>query len=149
MSLTHGTSIFRGINYIRSSLNWGPTVQLNRVFKTFAFWFDRRGSFGDEFHTFTLEWTPDFLCVSMCSIHVSPRCEICFTPKLNHAPHHRRVYVDTRIKRTLDVRFNTPFFARGDFPDTIINNSQIVPLENPWAGRGNSAPFDQRTLFDD
>jgi hypothetical protein len=55
----------RGINYIRSSLNWGPTVQLNRAFKTFALWFDRRGSFGNEFHTFTMEWTPEFLYVSI------------------------------------------------------------------------------------
>jgi len=51
----------RGLNYVRSSLNWGPTIALNRAFKTFGLWYDRRGSFAEAFHTYTLEWTEDFL----------------------------------------------------------------------------------------
>jgi hypothetical protein len=44
----------------------------------------------------------------------------------------------------VDLRFNVPMFARGDFPPTIQNNSQTIALQNPWINRGNSAPFDQR-----
>ena len=44
----------------------------------------------------------------------------------------------------LDLRFNEPFFNRGQFPPTIQNDSQIVALPNPWLNRPNSAPFDQR-----
>jgi len=52
--------------------------------------------------------------------------------------------VDSRLRRTLDLRFNVPFFARGDFPTQILNNSGPIPVPNPWEGRGNSAPFDKR-----
>ena len=52
--------------------------------------------------------------------------------------------MDSRLRRTLDLRFNVPFFARGDFPAQIMNNTESVPLPDPWAGRGNSAPFDRR-----
>jgi len=92
-------------------------VSLNREFQTSGFWFDRRGSYANDFHNITLEWTSTFL----------------------------RVYVDTRIKRSLDLRFNTPFFNRGNFPASVKNGTAgTVPLENPWEGRGESAPFDQR-----
>jgi hypothetical protein len=44
----------------------------------------------------------------------------------------------------LDLSFNVPFFERGDFPTQVNNASQEIILPNPWAGRGNSAPFDKR-----
>lgn len=47
----------------------------------------------------------------------------------------------------LDLRFNIPFFERGDFPASVSNASQEIILPNPWAKSGNSAPFDQRTLL--
>lgn len=47
----------------------------------------------------------------------------------------------------LIIRFDEPFFTRGQFPPTIQNNSQIVALPNPWVDRPNSAPFDQRACF--
>ena len=59
----------------------------------------------------------------------------------------RRVYIDTRTRRSLDVQFNTPFFNRGNFPESITNNSEVIPVPNPWEGRGNSAPFDQGVSF--
>src|ERR1700761_5491918 len=46
----------------------------------------------------------------------------------------------------LSLSFNIPFFQRGKFPTSVANASQEIILPNPWAGRGNSAPFDQRTL---
>ena len=44
----------------------------------------------------------------------------------------------------LNLRFDVPFFERGKFPTSVANASQEIILPNPWAGRGNSAPFDQR-----
>jgi hypothetical protein len=44
----------------------------------------------------------------------------------------------------LNLRFDIPFFQRGKFPASVANASQEIILPNPWTGRGNSAPFDQR-----
>jgi hypothetical protein len=53
--------------------------------------------------------------------------------------------VDSRVASTLDLSFKKEsFFDRGDFPSIIQNGSQQVVLPNPWEGRGNNAPFDQR-----
>jgi len=105
----------QGNDVVRASLNWGPTLLLNAVFKTYGWWSVRRASYAQAFHTYTLEWTQDFL----------------------------RISVDSRLHHMLDLRFTQPFFARGAFPPTVQNNSQTVALQNPWLGRGNSAPFDQ------
>ncbi|THH07347.1 hypothetical protein EW146_g9344 [Bondarzewia mesenterica] len=56
---------------------------------------------------------------------------------------NRRIYVDSRLQHMIDLRFTIPFFERGDFPASVSNASQEIILANPWAGRGNSAPFDQ------
>jgi hypothetical protein len=45
----------------------------------------------------------------------------------------------------LSLRFDVPFFQRGKFPASVSNASQEIIVPNPWAGRANSAPFDQRT----
>ncbi|KAF9053306.1 ectomycorrhiza-upregulated GH16 glucan endo-1,3-beta-glucosidase precursor [Panaeolus papilionaceus] len=105
----------RGSNYVQGSLNWGPTPELNGVSKSYSWWTEKRKSFASGFHTYALEWTPDFL----------------------------RIYVDTRLHTLLDFRFNKPFFQRGDFPDTIFNGSSLVPLGNPWINGTNATPFDQ------
>ncbi|KAF8519892.1 putative member of glycoside hydrolase family GH16, partial [Hysterangium stoloniferum] len=106
-----------GSNSVQGSLNWGPIPGsiLNAVYKTANYWSNRRVSFSQGFHTYTLEWTPEFL----------------------------RISVDSRLKHLLDLRFNVPFFQRGNFPVIIQNNTRTIILENPWEGRGNSAPFDQ------
>ena len=51
----------RGTNYVRGSLNWGPTLELNAGLKTTGWWKLRRGSYDTDFHTYTLEWTEDFV----------------------------------------------------------------------------------------
>ena len=57
----------------------------------------------------------------------------------------RWIYVDRRIDRMIDLRFDKEsFFQRGEFPKTVINGTTEVVLENPWEGRPNSAPFDQQ-----
>lgn len=106
----------QGINYVRSSLNWGPNDFINSVWKTYGWYTERRKNFNDDFHTYTLEWTDEFM----------------------------RIYIDTRLHLMLDLNFEKKsFFERGDYPDSAYNGTQEVPISNPWLGRGNSAPFDQ------
>jgi hypothetical protein len=49
----------QGRNYVRGSLNWGPTTLLNAVYKTYGWWTMRRNSYDQAFHTYSLEWTED------------------------------------------------------------------------------------------
>lgn len=58
-------------------------------------------------------------------------------------PPPRRIYIDTRLHTLLDMRFNEPFFARGEFPDVIQNGSTTQALQNPWANGTDATPFDQ------
>ncbi|KAH8835948.1 ectomycorrhiza-upregulated GH16 glucan endo-1,3-beta-glucosidase precursor [Flagelloscypha sp. PMI_526] len=105
----------RGSNYVQGSLNWGPSVEYNSVAKTYSWWSDKRHSFADDFHTYVLEWTETFM----------------------------RIYVDTRVHTLLDIRFNKPFFERGDYPKVTVEDGKLVPIENPWVNGSWAAPFDQ------
>ncbi|EJF59429.1 concanavalin A-like lectin/glucanase [Dichomitus squalens] len=106
----------QGIDYVRGSLNWGPFSWLNGVSKTFGWWTNRRKTFADGFHSYVLEWDEQFM----------------------------RIYVDSRLTYMLYLRFNEPFFKRGDFPSVVSNGSNFIELEDPWAsGTRNVAPFDQ------
>ncbi|KAG8815692.1 hypothetical protein FRC18_001356 [Serendipita sp. 400] len=107
----------QGRDYVRGSLNWGPTTFMNAVSKTYGWWFERRKTFDQGFHDYTLEWTPDFMWI----------------------------YVDSRLHRSLDISFTKPFFDRGGFPTVITNTTtgQQTVLQNPWKGGPNSAPFDR------
>lgn len=58
-----------------------------------------------------------------------------------------RIYVDTRLHTLLDMRFNKPFFQRGDFPQVVFNGSDLVALQNPWVNGTNASPFDQGQGF--
>lgn len=44
----------------------------------------------------------------------------------------------------LDITFNEPFFTRGDFPTSVFNGSQEIPVPDPWGLDNFAAPFDQR-----
>ena len=115
LSDSHLTSVHRGDDYVRGSLNWGPFTWLNGVSKTFGWWNTRRSSYDAGFHTYSLEWTDKFL----------------------------RIYVDTRLHHMLDVSFNEPFFTRGDFPPFVAENSTTIATPNPWLNGTNAAPFDK------
>ncbi|KAI3615033.1 glycoside hydrolase family 16 protein [Moniliophthora roreri] len=106
----------QGTNYVRGSLNWGPTTWLNAVSKTYGWWKRKRGSWDTDFHTYSLEWTENFM----------------------------RIYVDSRLYHLLDLRLNKPFWDRGDFPTIIQNGSEVISLGNPWINGTKAAPFDQR-----
>lgn len=102
---------------MRGSLNWGPFSWLNGVSKTFGWWTNRRKTFADGFHTYALEWDSQFM----------------------------RIYVDSRLTYMLYLRFNEPFFKRGDFPTVVENGTDFITTPNPWMGSStpNVAPFDQ------
>ena len=110
------TRLCRGRNYIQSTLNWGPTAALNLAWKTYGLWFERRSTFADKFHTFTLEWDENFMWV----------------------------YVDTRLHRSLDIRIKKSFWEKGNFPSQVFNGTGLALLNNPWVTGAKSAPFDQR-----
>jgi len=105
----------RGDNYAISTLNWGPTPDLNLAWTTSDALFQRRSTYGDAFHTFTLEWDRNFIWT----------------------------YVDNRLDRMIDVRITQSFWDRGNFPPTVQNGTETILLENPWASGDISAPFDQ------
>jgi len=56
---------------------------------------------------------------------------------------NRRIYVDNRLHTLLDIKFNEPFFERGQFPEVIFDGSNPVALQNPWINGTNATPFDQ------
>ncbi|KAF8577757.1 glycoside hydrolase family 16 protein [Ramaria rubella] len=110
----------QGSNFVSSALNWGlyagPTTTINAWAKTWGWVTQRRASYADEFHTYAIEWTDQFM----------------------------HFYVDTRIVSSLSLSFKKEsFFQRGNFPQIIEQGAQQVVLTNPWEGRGNNAPFDQ------
>ncbi|KAJ7796114.1 glycoside hydrolase family 16 protein [Mycena olivaceomarginata] len=114
----------RGSNYVQGALNWGPNPALNAVEKTYSWWTDRRVPFTAGWHTYTLEWTESWL----------------------------RISVDSRLHTLLDIRFNQPFWKRGQFPETTLDaNGKAEALKDPWTAGvpgvngtgGNAAPFDQ------
>jgi len=112
----NGPRYFSGYNKVQGSLHWGPFETLDRYWMTFGLWRLRHSTFADDFHTYTLEWTPKFL----------------------------RIYVDSRLYYMLDLRFKVPFFQRGNFPPVVMNDTDYIALQNPWVNGGVSAPFDQK-----
>jgi len=55
-----------------------------------------------------------------------------------------RFYIDKRTISTFQISFQKKsLFQQGDFPQIITQGANQVVLQNPWANRGNNAPFDQ------
>lgn len=84
--------------------------------KTYGWWPLRRSTFSDDFHVFSLEWDEQFL----------------------------RIFVDTRLHDSFQMKFDEPFFQRGKFPPTVAANDTFIVTPDPWVnGTKNVAPFDQ------
>jgi hypothetical protein len=106
----------QGINYVRSSLNWGPATFLNAVAKTYGWKTKRRGRYDDGFHDYVLEWDETFM----------------------------RMYVDSRLVHMYEINLGrSSFWELGDFPPVVQNGSDSVVLQNPWVNGTKAAPFDQ------
>ena len=99
---------------MRSTLAWGPLPSL--VARLYGWQARKRAPFAAGFHTYALEWTPDFV----------------------------RAYVDSRLHAMLDLRVGAKggFWAAGKFPATAVNGSAEVVVQDPYQGSA-SAPFDQ------
>ncbi|KAI0646076.1 concanavalin A-like lectin/glucanase [Trametes meyenii] len=110
----------QGVNFVRSSLNYGPLASVQA--HLFGWWSQKQSSYDRAFHTYALEWTPDWI----------------------------RFYVDTRLQAMMNLKITgkggKDFFERGAFPATATNGSSVaVVVEDIWAQDGGSAaaPFDQ------
>lgn len=114
----------QGSNVVRSSLNYGPLAGTQaRLFGWQSF---KRTSLAADFHTYTMEWTPEFM----------------------------RLYIDTRLHAMLTFKSkDTSFFQRGGFPKTAKNGTDTsVVVTDIWGENENvkvknSAPFDQGASF--
>ncbi|KAK0505557.1 concanavalin A-like lectin/glucanase domain-containing protein [Armillaria luteobubalina] len=93
----------QGSNYVRGSLNWSPVSWFNAVAKTYGWWTLRRGSYTDDFHTYSIEWTDKFM----------------------------RLYVDSRLHYMFQMNIKEFFWDLGDFPSTTTNGSETIALQNP------------------
>ncbi|KAJ3833485.1 concanavalin A-like lectin/glucanase [Lentinula raphanica] len=106
----------QGFNFVRSSLNYAPLQTLRT--QIFGWWTMKRGGFNEDFHTYTLEWTPNWM----------------------------RLYVDSRLQAMLDLdmkKEKDSFWERGNYPQVAQNGQgQEVPVTDPWDSSW-SAPFDQ------
>lgn len=108
----------QGLDFVRSSLNYGvmDTLQTH----IFGWWTNKRAPYNKDFHTYSMEWTPDWM----------------------------RFYVDSRLQATINMKMTgkggKSFFDRGSYPDTTMNsNGTEVAVHNIWASGSNAAPFDQ------
>ncbi|KZV97547.1 concanavalin A-like lectin/glucanase [Exidia glandulosa HHB12029] len=104
-----------GADWITSTIHWGPLTGFDRSYKTTGTWQDRHGIYSEKWHTFVVEWNEEFIWI----------------------------YLDTRTVRIFNLKFNKPFWDRGDFPPVFNNGTHDEVLPNPWQGAGNIAPFDQ------
>ncbi|KAI0275853.1 glycoside hydrolase family 16 protein [Russula aff. rugulosa BPL654] len=116
----------QGVNFVRSTLTWGPLSSL--ASRLYGWEFLKRSTYAQQFHTYTLEWTENFI----------------------------KIYVDSRLKNMVELQINTKqqsnggfFWKRGNFPLTAHNNTaDEIVVPNPWttatfANATNAAPFDQ------
>ncbi|ODQ49727.1 concanavalin A-like lectin/glucanase [Saitoella complicata NRRL Y-17804] len=108
-----------GRDYVSSTLQWGPSSAYNRYWKTSSVVRMQHGDYSDRFHTFGLEWTPEYVFA----------------------------YVDSRLRQGMSVRFSKSFYERGQFPRSDWQNNTVIL--DPWTGTdalpdaSNATPFDQ------
>ncbi|KAF3762091.1 family 16 glycoside hydrolase [Cryphonectria parasitica EP155] len=116
--------VVRGNNYsygdglgnqlLQSSLHWGPDPSTDRWQHTTGSREALHATYNDDFHTFGLEWTPNYL----------------FT------------WVDSRLAQVTYLKFATDFFNLGGFGTTFENGTRIVdPWDGP--GTSHATPFDR------
>ncbi|KZT25600.1 glycoside hydrolase family 16 protein [Neolentinus lepideus HHB14362 ss-1] len=106
----------QGVNYARSSLNYGPLAAVQK--KIYGWQSNKRAGFNEGFHVYAMEWDETFM----------------------------RFYLDNRLHTMLDLSISSKesFWNRGHFPATAMNNSATpVVVTDPWSSSGPSAPFDQ------
>jgi hypothetical protein len=112
----NGISYAQGINFVRSTLTWGPMESL--IARSYGWQSMKQKTYAAGFHSYTLEWTDAFI----------------------------KIYVDSRLKAMADLRIQgsggKSFWDRGKFPDVAQNGSTQSVVNNPYGG-SSAAPFDQ------
>ncbi|KAI0288323.1 concanavalin A-like lectin/glucanase domain-containing protein, partial [Russula brevipes] len=116
----------QGVNVVRSTLSWGPLPSLTA--RLFGWQSLKRSTYAQQFHTYTLEWTENFI----------------------------KIYVDSRLENMVQLQIDQKqqrnggfFWKRGNFPLTAHNNTaDEIVVHNPWTtatveNATNAAPFDQ------
>ncbi|KAI0251038.1 concanavalin A-like lectin/glucanase domain-containing protein [Lactifluus subvellereus] len=116
----------QGVNFVRSTLNWGPLPKV--IARLYGWQSLKRTNYAQGFHTYTLEWTENFI----------------------------KMYVDSRLRNMVQLQVNDKqrsnggfFWKRGNFPLTAHNNTaEEIVVPNPWTtatakSATNAAPFDQ------
>ena len=102
-----------GNNIFSSALHWGPNPANDAWWRTNNKRTALHTTYAAGSHTFGLEWSEKYI----------------FT------------YVDTRLLQVLYFDFDSPLYARGNFPLSDSNGTSLV---DPWSQTGNpSTPFDQ------
>ncbi|KAK4446876.1 concanavalin A-like lectin/glucanase domain-containing protein, partial [Podospora aff. communis PSN243] len=106
-----------GRNTVGGALHWGPSSELDMFMKTMGDSHLSRGDYSDDFHTFGLLWSPNYILV----------------------------YVDMVLKQSIYVPFGKSsgdMYSRGGFGS--MDNKGAGPPGNPWAlSRNYNAPFDE------
>ncbi|KIY45933.1 glycoside hydrolase family 16 protein [Fistulina hepatica ATCC 64428] len=106
----------RGCNYVQGALTYGVMDSL--IETLYGWWSLKQSTYADDFHTYAIEWDPDFM----------------------------RFYTDTRLDDILTVVTKTEkqsFWTRGSFPEVTQNGSSEVVVVNPWKNDGYNAPFNK------
>jgi beta-glucanase (GH16 family) len=104
-----------GRDVMTSTLHWGPSPATVAYWRTTNGKALRRTDYTEEYHTFGVEWSEDYIYT----------------------------YLDSRLVQVLFMSFKTQedLWQRGNF-STLTENSTF--LENPWVNTTDkSAPFDQ------
>ncbi|KAK9235211.1 concanavalin A-like lectin/glucanase domain-containing protein [Lipomyces kononenkoae] len=86
-----------GVNVMSSTLHWGPTMALDRYYKTHVALALTHSTFADGFHTFGLEWSEKYIMT----------------------------YLDGRLRQVVYHKFGTPFWPWGKFPNTYDNGTTV------------------------
>lgn len=103
-----------GNHLVTSALHWGPDPKTDSYLQTVNQLSALHSYFGDQFHTYGLEWTEDYIFM----------------------------YVDTRLLQVLYVPFDRRFWGRGNFPAATANGTTLSdPWSH--TGR-YSSPFDEK-----
>ncbi|KAK5412770.1 hypothetical protein LTR06_005741 [Exophiala xenobiotica] len=102
-----------GDNIVSSTLHWGPDIANDGWWRTNSRQNALHTTYADGFHTYGLEWTPDYLYT----------------------------YIDTRLMQVLYTKFKKPFWQRGDFPLSDTNGTAFIdPWSQTGV---DSTPFDE------
>ncbi|OAQ64399.2 secreted glucosidase [Pochonia chlamydosporia 170] len=107
-----------GRNFYYGTLHWGPTAEKDSYWRTTHAKMIRRGDYSKSYHTFGIQWTPNYIYF----------------------------YIDSRIHQIMFIGFDKdrPLYDLGGFARMAENQTLLA---NPWAMSNSTtgnAPFDQK-----